>query len=129
MTQPFKSATLAPSRPATDQPPHDHVTIRMRQHPSLLRSSAEHRMFAAGDGMDRQVNPADAAQARLFESILEVEVAQLQHLAAVLVSRCGKDSVDDDSLPQTYCELTTRIQDVHRLLQRLRDRFPHRQPP
>ncbi|MDA3640294.1 hypothetical protein [Mycobacterium xenopi] len=102
------------------------MTIRMREHPSLMRSSAERRMFAAGDGVARQVNPADAAQARLFESILEVEVAQLQQLAMVLASRCGTHSVDDDHLPETYSELTARIQDVHRLLERLRDRFPHR---
>ncbi|BCO35729.1 hypothetical protein MHEC_21620 [Mycobacterium heckeshornense] len=125
MTQPLKSATLAPSRPATDQSAHNHVTIRMREHPALMRSSAERRVFAKGDGVTRQANPADAAQARLFESILEVEVAQLQQLATVLASRCSTHSVDDD-LPEAYSELTARIQDVHRLLERLRDRFPHR---
>jgi hypothetical protein len=126
MAQPMRSATLAPSRRVIDRAPHEPVKIRMREHPSSGRTPAGRRIFAPGDAVARQVSPGDAAQARLFESILEVELAQLQQLATVLASHCGKDSVDDDHLPETYSELTTRIQDVRRLLERLRERFPHR---
>ncbi|EUA42292.1 hypothetical protein I553_6152 [Mycobacterium xenopi 4042] len=75
--------------------------------------------------MARQVNPQTRPGAAL-----RVHPGsggrQLQQLAMVLASRCGTHSVDDDHLPETYSELTARIQDVHRLLERLRDRFPHR---
>jgi hypothetical protein len=83
-------------------------------------------MFSAENGVPRQVNPADAAQARLFETILQVEIAQLQQLVAVLSSGCGEQSFPDGRPPETLSELRARIEDVHHLLQRLRDRFPHR---
>ncbi|WP_375484657.1 hypothetical protein [uncultured Mycobacterium sp.] len=76
--------------------------------------------------MTRQVNPADAAQARLFETILQMEIAQLQQLVAVLNSGRGEASMADGRPPETLSELCARIEDVHHLLQRLRDRFPHR---
>lgn len=126
MTQPLKSATLEPSRQAIDRAAHDRVTIRMREHPSLTRSATGSRGFTAENGVRRQVNPADAAQARLFETILQVEIAQLQQLVAVLNSGCGEDSFSDLRPPETLSELRARIEDVHRLLQRLRDRFPYR---
>ncbi|BBY08952.1 hypothetical protein [Mycobacterium noviomagense] len=82
-------------------------------------------MFSANNGVPPQVNPADAAQARLFETILQVEIAQLQQLVAVLNSGCGADSFSDRRPPETLSELRARIEDVHHLLQRLRDRFPN----
>lgn len=126
MTQPMKSATLASSRQVIDRDPRGRVTIRMREHPSPARSPGRRRMFAAENGPPRQINPADAAQARLFETILQVEIAQLQQLAAVLNSGCGEESFYAGRPPETLSELRDRIADVHQLLQRLRDRFPQR---
>jgi hypothetical protein len=82
-------------------------------------------VLSAENGAPRQVNPADAAQARLFEAILQAEIAQLQQVVAVLNSGCGDDSFSDGRPPETLSELRVRIEDVHRLLQRLRDRFPN----
>jgi hypothetical protein len=64
----------------------------------------------------------DIAQARLFDNILHDEIAKLRELAAAINAR----AVDRDEL-QHHKELrrvNARINEVLRMLDALRDRFP-----
>jgi hypothetical protein len=62
------------------------------------------------------------AQARLFDDILQDEMAELQEIAAAIEARAA-----DGNEPRHGKELrrvNARISEVRRLLEALRDRFP-----
>jgi hypothetical protein len=60
----------------------------------------------------RQVTPAEAAQARLFEGILRNEIAEMLKLP-----------------PHAGAEMRARIAEADRLIKALRHRFPHGPTP
>jgi hypothetical protein len=62
---------------------------------------------------------ADMAQARLFDDILQEELAELQELAAAIEARA-----DEPWHSKELKRVNARISEVLRLLAALRDRFP-----
>ncbi len=85
--------------------------------------------FSAASVLRRPPQPAEIAQARVFERLLQAECAELQELAHRLAGDKYQQSDPDDSRP--YLELAqirTRIDEVHALLRALQGRFPRSLP-
>ncbi len=77
----------------------------------------------------RPAPPAEVAQARVFERLLQAESAELQELA----DRIAGDSyqqleADDSRASDELAQLRARIDEVHALLRTLHRRFPHSAP-
>ena len=73
----------------------------------------------------RPVNPAEVAQARVFEGLLQAEAAELQELAYRMAGAVDQHSDLDSSAPSwDLMQIHARIDEVQRLLQALRGRFP-----
>lgn len=83
------------------------------------------RMPSAADIAGRAVAHAEAIQARLFEAVLLVEIVHLQDLAKSMPPRGTWGGADGHQPHKALTELDARIEEVHRLLRALRDRFPH----
>jgi hypothetical protein len=75
--------------------------------PSLPKPPTVGHIRSTAGAPARQVKPAEAAQARLFEDILRAEIAELLTLS-----------------PEARGERGARIQELERLLKALQDRFP-----
>jgi exonuclease VII large subunit len=70
----------------------------------------------------RPRSAADMAQARLFDEILESEIAELEELAEDIEARSADRHQQGHS--RELRRLNVRIDEVRRLLDALRDRFP-----
>ncbi|MDI3315819.1 MAG: hypothetical protein QJR12_16560 [Mycobacterium sp.] len=88
----------------------------------MPRSPGGHPKPPAVDTATGPVHPADAAQAGLFEGILQAEIAELRQLAMLTVARWADTGAHHQPKPLT--ELTASIEELHRLLKALRNRFP-----
>jgi hypothetical protein len=86
--------------------------------------------FSAARVLPRRApQPAEIAQARVFERLLQAECAELQELAHRMAGDKYPQPEPDDSRP--FVELTqirARIDEVHGLLRALQGRFPHPVP-
>ena len=98
-----------------------------RMHPSSITGS---RAFSAVSVLPRRAaEPAEVAQARVFEGLLQAERAELQELAHRLAGAGHQRAEPDDSRPSgDLTQIRARIDEVHELLQALRERFPHSLP-
>jgi hypothetical protein len=70
----------------------------------------------------------DVAQARLFDAILQGEIAELEQLAESAERSWLQQRVrgaGDDTLPEELVRLGERVAEAHRLLRALRARFSH----
>ena len=79
-----------------------------------------------GDLLQPPIEPAELVQARLFESMLLTESAHLNELANRIAGPLECLQAPDLARGQSHVELMqihARIEEVHRLLKRLRDRF------
>jgi hypothetical protein len=77
----------------------------------------------------RPAQPAEIAQARVFERLLQAECAELQELAHRMAGDRYQQAGPDDSRPSgELTELRARIDEVHGLLRALQGRFPHPAP-
>jgi hypothetical protein len=84
-----------------------------------------HRTLAATDTLARPVKPAEVAQARIFEGILQAEFAELHQLAYRMAGSLDRQpSVDTNQPCRDLLRIHERMDEVHRLLQALRGRFP-----
>jgi hypothetical protein len=73
----------------------------------------------------RPAQPAEVAQARVFERLLRAECAELHELAR----RIAQQSEPDDCRPSgELTQLRARIDEVDGLLRALHGRFPHSAP-
>jgi len=70
----------------------------------------------------RPTSAADTAQARLFDDILQDEMAELQEIAAAIEARAADR--DEPRHSKELQRVNARISEVRRLLDALRDRFP-----
>jgi hypothetical protein len=70
----------------------------------------------------RPSSAGDIAQARLFDDILHDEIAELQELAAAIEARAGER--DEPRHNKELQRVNARINEVLRMLDALRDRFP-----
>ncbi len=92
-------------------------------------ATVEHRdgrlSLTATNVRERSVTPAEVAQARLFEGILQAEVAELEQVAYRLAGSLDRQpELDSHELTRDLLRIQERIDEVHRLLQALHGRFP-----
>jgi hypothetical protein len=92
-------------------------------------ATVEHRdgrlSVKATNVRERSVTPAEVAQARLFEGILQAEVAELEQLAYRLAgSQDRQPELDSREPTSDLLRIDEHIDEVHRLLQALHCRFP-----
>ena len=86
--------------------------------------------FSAASALQRRpAQPAEIAQARVFERLLQAECAELQELA----HRMAGDNYqqlgpDDPRSPGELAQIRARIDEIDGLLRALRGRFPHSAP-
>jgi hypothetical protein len=77
----------------------------------------------------RPAQPAEIAQARVFERLLRAECAELQELAHRMAGDKYQQSEPDDSRPsEELTQISASIDEVHGLLRALQGRFPHSVP-
>jgi hypothetical protein len=82
-------------------------------------------LFAVASAPSLPVNAAEVAQARAFEKLLQAESAELHELAHRVAGTPDKHLDADGSAPsRDLMQLRARIDEVQRLLQALRGRFP-----
>jgi hypothetical protein len=125
MMQQTKSASSAmPSRHMIDRPARGRAATRIPKYSALPRSSIGHPRPSTADVAACPVHPADAAQAGLFEGILQAEIAELRQLAMVMVARWAETNGNANRPAKPLTELTASIEELHRLLKALRNRFP-----
>jgi hypothetical protein len=87
------------------------------------------RAFSTASVSPRPVQPAEIAQARVFEGLLQTECAELQELARRMAGARGQLPAPDDSRPTgDLTQIRARIDEVHSLLRALQGRFPHSTP-
>ncbi len=100
-------------------------TLALSRRP-LARSVTGSPAFSGPNMLPRLVaQPAEIAQARVFERLLQAESADLRELA----HRIAADEQHDDARPsEELTQIRTRIDEVDGLLQALRGRFPHPAP-
>ena len=91
----------------------------------LPKTVSGRRTIGAASVVPRPVNPAEVAQARVFERLLQAESAELQELAHRMAGAVDQPSDLDSSAPSwDLMQIRARIDEVQRLLQALRGRFP-----
>ena len=74
---------------------------------------------------ERSVTPAEVAQARLFEDILQDEVAELERLAYRLAGSLDRQRErDSHEVARDLLRIHERIEEVRSLLHALHGRFP-----
>jgi hypothetical protein len=92
-------------------------------------ATVEHRdgrlSVKATNVRERSVTPAEVAQARLFEDILQAEVAELEQLAYRLAGSLDRQpEFDSHEVAGDLLRIHERIEEVRRLLHALHGRFP-----
>ena len=73
----------------------------------------------------RPAQPAEVAQARVFERLLQAECAELQELAHRMAADKHQQPAPDSA---ELTQIRARIDEVDGLLRALRGRFPHAVP-
>ena len=88
------------------------------------------RAFSAASVLPRRpAQPAEIAQARLFERLLQAECAELQARAQRMAGAKDQRPEPDDSRPSgDLAQIRARVDEVHGLLRALQGRFPHTAP-
>jgi hypothetical protein len=77
----------------------------------------------------RAAPPAEVAQARVFERLLQAEGAELEELADRIAADSDQQPGPDESrASEELTQLNARIDEVHALLRTLHRRFPHSAP-
>jgi hypothetical protein len=80
------------------------------------------------DAWARPAHPADIAQARMFDTILQGEIAELEQLVASMerkwLRRCERGIDDENRPPESILRMRGRVTEAQHLLDALRDRFP-----
>jgi hypothetical protein len=81
--------------------------------------------LTAASAIPRPVTPAEVAQARVFERLLQAESAELHELAH-RIPAAAERQIDNDSSASSWdlVQIRARIDEVQRLLDALQGRFP-----
>jgi hypothetical protein len=93
----------------------------------LPRTTIGSRAVSAASVLPRRpAQPAEIAQARVFERLLRAECAELQGLAHRMAGDKYQQPEPDDARPsEELTQIRARIDEVHGLLRALQGRFPH----
>jgi hypothetical protein len=98
-----------------------------RTHPRTTNSSPP--FSAAASVLPRRpAPPAEIAQARVFERLLQAEGAELQELADRIAGDSYQQPEPDSRAAEDLAQVHARIDEVHALLRTLQRRFPHSAP-
>ena len=94
---------------------------------TLPRTIIGSRAFSAAGVLPRRpAQPAEIAQAGVFERLLRAECAELQQLSDRMAGDKYQQPEPDDSRPSgELTQIRARIDEVDGLLQALQRRFPH----
>jgi hypothetical protein len=97
---------------------------------TLPRTIGGSPAFSAASVLPRRpAQPAEIAQARVFERLLQAECAELQELAHRMAGGTYQQPEPDNSRPSAeLTQIRARIDEVDGLLRALRGRFPHSVP-
>ena len=98
---------------------------------TLPKTTNGSRALKPASVLPRPPQPAEIAQARVFEGLLQAECAELQALAHRIAGANAKDQLSDSDSSQSsrdLMQIRARIDEVHGLLQALQRRFPHFHP-
>jgi hypothetical protein len=97
---------------------------------TLPRTMIGSPAFSAASVLPRRpAQPAEMAQARVFERLLQAECAELQELARRMAGDKYQQPEPDDSRPSgELTQIRARIDEVDGLLRALQGRFPHSVP-
>jgi hypothetical protein len=80
------------------------------------------------DAWARPAHPADVLQARMFDVVLQGEIAELEELVASMekrwLRRCERGIDDENRPPESLQRMRGRVSEAQHLLDALRDRFP-----
>jgi hypothetical protein len=97
---------------------------------ALPRTTIGSPGFSAASVLPRRpAQPAEVAQARVFERLLQAECAELQELAhRIAVDKYQQPEPDDSRPSGALTQVRARIDEVHGLLRALQGRFPHSVP-
>ena len=91
---------------------------------AVAPAPARHR----ADPWTRPAHPADVAQARIFDTIMQGEIAELELLVAsmeqVWLRRCDSGMDGEDRPPEGLVRMRGQVLEAQRLLDALRARFP-----
>ena len=133
MAQPGSSSvSLALSRRPRNSrgrwvPPAEYSTVSDAR--MLPKTVSGRRTIGTASVAARPVNPAEVAQARVFERLLQAEAAELQELAHRMPGAVDQPSdLDGSAWSWDLMQIRARIDEVQGLLQALRGRFPHPLP-
>lgn len=91
-----------------------------RVHPKTVSG---HRTLGAANVLPRPVKPAEVAQARVFEGLLQAECAELHELAHRMPGAVDQPDTNSSAPTWDLLQIRARIDEVQRLLQALRRRF------
>jgi hypothetical protein len=79
------------------------------------------------DAWARPAHPADVWQSRMFDAILQGEIAELEELVASMekrwLRRCERGIDDENRPPESLQRMRGRVSEAQHLLEALRDRF------
>jgi hypothetical protein len=96
---------------------------------ALPKTTHGRRALGAASVSTRPVQPAEVAQARVFEGLLQAECTELRELAHRIAAGVHQQPDSDSSQPpRDLHQIHARIDEVHGLLQALQGRFPHSTP-
>jgi hypothetical protein len=80
------------------------------------------------DAWARPAHPADIAQARMFDAVMQGEIAELEELVASMekrwLRRCERGIDDANRPPDNLVRMRGRVSEAQQLLDALRSRFP-----
>jgi hypothetical protein len=125
MAQPVKSSELLAlsHRPTSDRGP---CVVPVGYHDGRSVQTATGHRLGGSNLLERTVQPAEVAQARIFEGILQAEFAELRHLAYRISGSLDRQpDLNGHEASEDLRRLHERIDEVQRLLEALRGRFPH----
>lgn len=126
MTQPAESAvSLALSRRPRSSRGRWAASVEYNDARVSPKTVSGRRTSAAASALPRPVQPAEIAQARVFERLLQAEYADLDELAHRMAGAVDRQP-DHEGCPPSWdlMQIRARIDEVQRLLQALRGRFP-----
>jgi hypothetical protein len=80
------------------------------------------------DAWARPAHPADVAQARMFDAIMQGEIAELEAIVTSMeqrwLKRCERGIDDAHRPPEALVRMRGRVSEAQRLLDALEARFP-----
>ncbi len=129
MVQPAdSSASLALSRRLRSSRGRWTAPVEYTDARVLPKTASGRRTRGAAGVLLRPVKPAEVAQARVFEGLLQAESAKLHELAHRMAGAVDQQFDSDISTSAwDLMQIRVRIDEIQLLLQALQGRFPH--PP